>query len=151
MCKKLEKDWSMLSVISLLQVWTWVRKLLKIISFYPLVSPSKSSSFLKFDSQVFKSDHLIFLFRIDFLIGGLECGRIYEICGFSGSGKSQICLSIAAHVSSFGKSVIFIDTKNDFSASRVFNMLERKHIKVRKTLNANYVFFWLPKRTFLLC
>ncbi|XKL68569.1 hypothetical protein PGB90_004060 [Kerria lacca] len=64
--------------------------------------------------------------EIDKLIGGLESGGIYEICGLSSSGKTQICLGIAAHVSNTGKCVHFIDTKGDFSAKRIFQILIKK-------------------------
>ena len=65
------------------------------------------------------------------LIGGLENGHIYEICGLSGSGKTQLCLNIAAHASFLEKKVLFIDTKNDFSPSRTLQLLKKKCPKVR--------------------
>lgn len=69
---------------------------------------------------------LVTVRRIDQLLGGLESGHIYEICGLSGAGKTQICLGIAAHTSVSGRCVHFIDTKNDFSAKRIFDIISRK-------------------------
>ncbi|KAE8751054.1 hypothetical protein FOCC_FOCC002139 [Frankliniella occidentalis] len=59
--------------------------------------------------------------------GGFLTGKVYEICGVSGSGKTQLCLTVAANVAlRMKKSVHFIDTKLDFSGKRIHSILEAK-------------------------
>lgn len=59
--------------------------------------------------------------------GGFLTGNVYEICGLSGSGKTQLCLTVATNVAVRMKSVVhFVDTKMDFSGKRVHSMLEAK-------------------------
>ncbi|XP_058059991.1 DNA repair protein RAD51 homolog 4-like [Anopheles bellator] len=62
------------------------------------------------------------------LQGGLLRGHIYELCGESLTGKTQFCLSIAAHVAyEYRQLVYYIDTKCDFSANRIQQLLERHY------------------------
>ncbi|GLV35975.1 Rad51 recombinase D [Carabus blaptoides fortunei] len=61
--------------------------------------------------------------------GGLLSGNIYEFCGFSSSGKTQICFTIAVNISQyFEKCIYYIDTKHDFSARKLQNILEERKI-----------------------
>lgn len=54
----------------------------------------------------------------------------WEICGPSGVGKTQLALSLVLNfVTKQMKSVLYIDTKLDFSASRIKNMLEARKIE----------------------
>lgn len=54
------------------------------------------------------------------------CGKIIEICGLPNSGKTQLALTITCNISRILKSnVIYVDTKNDFSAARVFQILKK--------------------------
>lgn len=56
-------------------------------------------------------------------------GNIYEFCGLSSSGKTQICFTIALNVAQyFAKCVYYIDTKHDFSARRLQDILEERKI-----------------------
>ncbi|XP_058121717.1 DNA repair protein RAD51 homolog 4 [Anopheles ziemanni] len=62
------------------------------------------------------------------LQGGLMPGQIYELCGTSGSGKTHLCMTLAANVAfRDASSVYFIDTKCDFSATKLQHILERRH------------------------
>ncbi|XP_021916043.1 DNA repair protein RAD51 homolog 4 isoform X3 [Zootermopsis nevadensis] len=59
--------------------------------------------------------------------GGFLTGKIYEVCGSSGSGKTQLCLTVSAHIAhDFKQEVHYIDTKTDFSGKRVQEVLESK-------------------------
>lgn len=61
------------------------------------------------------------------LDGGFLTGNVYEICGLSGSGKTQLCLTFVSHVAlTVNKFIHFIDTKLDFSGERVHSILEAK-------------------------
>jgi RecA/RadA recombinase len=53
-------------------------------------------------------------------------GKIYEFCGLSATGKTQICNSIAINMAERGCEILYIDTKNDFSAQRICNILLNK-------------------------
>lgn len=61
------------------------------------------------------------------LQGGLLPGHVLEVFGEPACGKSQLCMTIAANVASRGAAdpvdVFYVDTKCDFSASRVQSML----------------------------
>ncbi|KAJ9595701.1 hypothetical protein L9F63_013114 [Diploptera punctata] len=62
------------------------------------------------------------------LEGGLLTGKIYEICGLSGSGKTQLCLTISNNVAhNFKQQLYYIDSKGDFSGKRIQEMLEAKN------------------------
>ncbi|XP_052861594.1 DNA repair protein RAD51 homolog 4 [Anopheles cruzii] len=62
------------------------------------------------------------------LQGGLRPGHIYELCGESFTGKTELCLSIAAHVAyTHRRMVYYIDTKCDFSATKIQHLLEQQH------------------------
>nr|XP_003699875.1 PREDICTED: DNA repair protein RAD51 homolog 4 [Megachile rotundata] len=64
----------------------------------------------------------------DILKGGLYPGQIYEICGASSSGKTQLCLTIANNVALESKNIVrYIDTKRDFSGSRIEQILFKKN------------------------
>lgn len=61
------------------------------------------------------------------LNGGLHTGCMLEICGQSGSGKTQLCLTIAMNVfHQLNQTVYYIDSKNDFSAVRIQTVLMNK-------------------------
>ncbi|KAK7863395.1 hypothetical protein R5R35_004358 [Gryllus longicercus] len=68
--------------------------------------------------------------RLDALLGGgILTGNIYEVCGLSGSCKTQLCLTIAMNIAlSLKQKVYYIDAKLDFSSRRIFSMLEEKQI-----------------------
>lgn len=67
--------------------------------------------------------------RLDCLLGGgLFVNNIYEFCGPSACGKTQLCFSILSNVIMTTKrDVIYIDTKNEFSIKRVKQILRNKH------------------------
>lgn len=62
------------------------------------------------------------------LDGGLYTGEVTEIAGEIASGKTQICLSVAASVISQAKqNVLYIDTCGGFSAERLEEILKTKY------------------------
>ncbi|RZF34390.1 hypothetical protein LSTR_LSTR008929 [Laodelphax striatellus] len=65
----------------------------------------------------------------DLLEGGLLTGNIYEICGLTGIGKTQLCFTIASHVTSNLKQpVYYVDTKHDFSSQRILEIMRTNHL-----------------------
>lgn len=69
-----------------------------------------------------------FPFSLDYTLNdGFVVGNIYEICGPSAIGKSQLCMSIASSiVYKYGVNVHFIDSGGNFSAKRVSEILASK-------------------------
>jgi len=63
--------------------------------------------------------------RVDrVLAGGLHTGELTEIFGASGSGKTQLCMAIAAHAASVKMArVLYVDTCSGFSAQRTQSIL----------------------------
>ncbi|NWR64027.1 RA51D protein, partial [Bucorvus abyssinicus] len=58
------------------------------------------------------------------LDSGLYTGEVTELMGAPGSGKTQVCLGIAASVSlSLKQHVLFLDSTGGFTASRLYQML----------------------------
>ncbi|XP_076674466.1 rad51 recombinase D isoform X1 [Andrena cerasifolii] len=87
------------------------------------------------------------------LKSGLYPGQIYEVCGTSSTGKTQLCLTIASNVALKPNNLVrYIDTKRDFCGSRVEEILLRKNcdkqivdetmerIKVCNVLNGHQLF-----------
>ncbi|KAK2581172.1 hypothetical protein KPH14_007979 [Odynerus spinipes] len=69
----------------------------------------------------------------DLLQGGLYPGQIYEICGISSSGKTQLCLTIASNIVLRSDNLVrYIDTKGDFFASRMEMILRNKTYKEKE-------------------
>ncbi|XP_060850454.1 DNA repair protein RAD51 homolog 4 [Rhopalosiphum padi] len=61
------------------------------------------------------------------LHGGLFAGNLYELCGPSACGKTQLCLSILINlIISTKKNIVYIDTKNKFSVKRIKLMLKNR-------------------------
>jgi len=81
----------------------------------------------KVSSGIDKLDHI--------LNGGFECGLIYEFCGPSPCGKSQICMSAAASVCAADELVFYIDTKGDVSGGRLVSNLQGKVTSVASALS----------------
>lgn len=52
------------------------------------------------------------------LNGGIEKGIITNVFGESGSGKTNVCVQVAAEVAASGKKLVYIDTEKGFSAER---------------------------------
>lgn len=61
----------------------------------------------------------------ELLCGGLRPGLVYSVYGEAGAGKTQLCLQLAvrAVASSTDARVFYIDTKNDFCAERLLEIL----------------------------
>ncbi|NXN75328.1 RA51D protein, partial [Himantopus himantopus] len=58
------------------------------------------------------------------LDSGLYTGEVTELMGVPGSGKTQVCLGIAASVSlGLKQHVLFLDSTGGFTASRLYQML----------------------------
>lgn len=61
------------------------------------------------------------------LEGGLLTGNIYELCGLSGVGKTQICFAAIAHVTSnLKQNIYYIDSNLSFSGERMQSILDAK-------------------------
>ncbi|NWX48093.1 RA51D protein, partial [Steatornis caripensis] len=59
------------------------------------------------------------------LDSGLYTGEVTELMGAPGSGKTQVCLGIAASVSlGLKQHVVFLDSTGGFTASRLYQMLQ---------------------------
>uniref|UniRef100_A0A8B9P394 DNA repair protein RAD51 homolog 4 n=1 Tax=Apteryx owenii TaxID=8824 RepID=A0A8B9P394_APTOW len=59
------------------------------------------------------------------LDSGLYTGEVTELMGAPGSGKTQVCLSIAASMSlGLKQHVLFLDSTGGFTASRLYQMLQ---------------------------
>lgn len=63
------------------------------------------------------------------LDGGLYPGELYEFCGLSSAGKTQLCHTIAVNVILETDGVVrYFDTKRDFSASRIQMILDARKL-----------------------
>lgn len=64
-------------------------------------------------------------FRLDEMLeGGMPTGTITELCGLADSGKTQLCFQVAINcVRSSRNTVLYIDTKGDFSSVKVQKIL----------------------------
>ncbi|NXE82221.1 RA51D protein, partial [Cochlearius cochlearius] len=61
------------------------------------------------------------------LDSGLYTGEVTELMGAPGSGKTQVCLGIAASVSlGLKQHVLFLDSTAGFTASRLYQMLQAR-------------------------
>ncbi|KAM0850499.1 hypothetical protein ACQ4PT_053031 [Festuca glaucescens] len=71
---------------------------------------------------------------IDTLLGGgLRKGQLTELTGQSSSGKTQACLYSAAHVAARHMgAVLYLDTSNSFSPSRIARILDERPISFIK-------------------
>jgi len=83
------------------------------------------------------------------LHGGLFSGNIYELCGPSACGKTQLCYSILLNlIITTKKDIVYIDTKNKFSVNRIKQMLKNKcntnnEVCIVKITFKNYYFLQL--------
>ncbi|KAK9048090.1 hypothetical protein SSX86_032947 [Deinandra increscens subsp. villosa] len=59
------------------------------------------------------------------LQGGLRVGHVTEFVGPSSSGKTQICFQVASNVAMKLGSVVFIDSGNSFSPTRIKQIVTR--------------------------
>lgn len=73
---------------------------------------------------------IVFYCSLDNLLnGGIQPGQIYEICGISSSGKSQLCLVLTANIAAKSDGIIhYIDTRKNFSATRIQMILSAKKL-----------------------
>lgn len=69
-------------------------------------------------------------YRLDKLLGGgLFPSNIYEFCGPSSCGKTQLSYSILLNlIISTKQDIIYIDTKNKFSVKRIKQILKNKYV-----------------------
>lgn len=73
---------------------------------------------------------ILLFYRLDKLLGGgLFSSNIYEFCGPSACGKTQLIYSILLNVIITTKQdIIYIDTKNKFSVNRIKQILKKKYL-----------------------
>jgi len=66
--------------------------------------------------------------KLNSLLGSLQGGEVYEVLGQTGLGKTQLCLTAVAECLLAGATgtVTFIDTKGDFSADRLEQIITAK-------------------------
>ncbi|XP_068385678.1 DNA repair protein RAD51 homolog 4 isoform X3 [Eschrichtius robustus] len=61
------------------------------------------------------------------LDAGLYTGEVTEIVGGPGSGKTQVCLCVAAHVAhGLQQNVLYIDSNGGLTASRILQLLQAR-------------------------
>lgn len=66
----------------------------------------------------------------DLLKGGLYPGQLCELCGPSSSGKTQLCLTIAANVAIQSDIIVwYFDTKGDFFRFRYEEILKARNFR----------------------
>jgi len=96
--------------------------------FISLVGAPESSfeifSKLRRNEVVIKSGAL----KLDNILsqGGFKTGRVYEIFGQAGSGKTQLCFSVAVEGLIKGMEVCYVDTKNDLVPQRILQILQAR-------------------------
>lgn len=75
----------------------------------------------------------------ELLKGGLYPGQLCELCGPSSSGKTQLCLTIAANIAVQSDIIVYyFDTKRDFTRFRYEEILKAKNFRQEViTLNIN--------------
>ncbi|XP_051552133.1 DNA repair protein RAD51 homolog 4 isoform X1 [Myxocyprinus asiaticus] len=78
------------------------------------------------------------VFSLDKLLdSGLYTGEITELTGSPGSGKTQVCLSVAVNIShQLKQSVIYIDTNGGICANRLLQMLQTKTSNMEEQMEA---------------
>lgn len=79
--------------------------------------------------------------RLDSVMDGFKSGNIYEVCGLSGSGKTQICLALVANTVMKDKCVYYVDTKGDFSATRVEQYISKRNPSKKVNIQQNILFY----------
>jgi len=73
---------------------------------------------------------------IDELIGGgIEEDECIEFYGEYGSGKSQICFTLAVKVAAQGNDVVYIDTENTFKPERIAEIAEANGYDPKEVLS----------------
>lgn len=89
------------------------------------------------------------------LDGGLFAGNIYELCGPSACGKTQLCYSILLNLLiTTKKDIVYIDTKNKFSVNRIKQMLKNKcktNNEINDILNKIHVYSILDIYKLITC
>lgn len=65
----------------------------------------------------------------ELLNGGLEKEVITNVFGESGTGKTNLCVQVAAEIASEGEDVIYIDTEGGFSPERFVQIASEKALE----------------------
>ena len=86
--------------------------------------------------------------------GGIESRAVTELYGRFKSGKTQICDSVAVTTAASGQNVLFIDTENTYSPTRINEIAEyrkldakyvQEHIYALKPKTASLLFLFTKK------
>ncbi|CAH3892196.1 unnamed protein product [Pieris brassicae] len=119
----LKEDVEKISIITKLEVACVLD--IRDIIFKKYSAPSISGTTLRTRFLTEKSYLETGIKRLDTILnGGIPIGFLTEVCGLAGSGKSQLCMQLAINSAKLSNSVIYIDTKGDFSAVRIQKILE---------------------------
>ena len=118
MSTKPEKLCSMLSM-SYTAVCQMRRDLFSEHASFPTVGLECYQSQLERDVLVTTGSHSL----DSLLAGGLKGGQVYEVYGYPGTGKTQLCLTAATSCLRSGGNVVYIDTKGDFCGDRMIEIL----------------------------
>ncbi|KAB5522608.1 hypothetical protein PHYPO_G00161490 [Pangasianodon hypophthalmus] len=71
------------------------------------------------------------------LDSGLYTGEITELCGGPGTGKTQMCFSVAVNIAhELKQKVMYIDTNGGICANRLLQMLQQKTVNTAEQMNA---------------
>mmetsp|Transcript_42376 Transcript_42376/g.70683 ORF Transcript_42376/g.70683 Transcript_42376/m.70683 type:complete len:180 (+) Transcript_42376:117-656(+) len=70
--------------------------------------------------------------KLDLLLGGgINTGEVLEVVGSSSIGKTQLCLTVASYLAAVSQdSIIYVDTANTFSPTRVQTLYQAFTTKV---------------------
>lgn len=96
------------------------------------------------------------ILKLDNLLdGGLLVGNIYELCGPSACGKTQLCYSILLNlIITTKKDIVYIDSRNKFSVNRIKQILKNKNMtnnKINDILKKIHVYTVLDIYNLITC
>nr|NP_610466.2 Rad51 recombinase D [Drosophila melanogaster]AAF58973.2 Rad51 recombinase D [Drosophila melanogaster] len=101
-----------------------VRELKKELSLLPKGSVDEGTPDFNYDTGIEELDKLL-----DSVEQPFKPGRVWELCGQPGVGKTQLLYTLALNfVWKHSQAVLFIDTKREFSCKRIQDMLRAREV-----------------------